>query len=229
MNLDVHLLGATQADGGEVGEVKTADESAQRRIPRDMVECLGEDNGVREGHVAVQHTQGSRVQRVGGQQTGNQVDVPRRAAIWRDVQRQVGDDLFYKRKLVTGHIRIDKKKAGKHTKNLWWQSLQGRGAGLWLHLFDLFGGLERRGGVPSPAASVQSSQSTQVAVAPAQALSAQADLFPAQKSTARAAEVGGLLHIGKLWFLRGFFRRLVDMGVHERLSNACAFCQLAFK
>lgn len=84
-----------------MGEVKTADESAQRRILRDMVECLGEDNGVREGHVAVQHTQGSCVQRVGGQQTGNQVDVSRRAAIWRDVQRQVGDDLFYRERKIS--------------------------------------------------------------------------------------------------------------------------------
>jgi len=71
LNLSIHLLGATQTDRREVGEVEPTDKGSQGGILSQMVETLGKDNRVGESHVAVQHTEGGGVQRAGGQEARN--------------------------------------------------------------------------------------------------------------------------------------------------------------
>lgn len=58
-----------------------------------MVESLGEDDGVRNSDVSVQHSQGGRVQSSAGQQAGYQVDIARSIPVWWDIQCQMGYDL----------------------------------------------------------------------------------------------------------------------------------------
>lgn len=100
LDFGVHLLSATQADGGEVREVQTAHQCSQRRILRHMIQCLGENDGVWESHVPVQDTQSSSVQSVGCKQTRDQIHVARSVAIWWKIDRQVRDDLIYQRLLA---------------------------------------------------------------------------------------------------------------------------------
>lgn len=95
LDFGVHLLGATQADGSEVREVQATNECAESGILRHVVECLGEDHGVGEGHVSVQDTQSRCVQCVRSQKARNQIHVSGSVAIGWEIQREVGDDLVY--------------------------------------------------------------------------------------------------------------------------------------
>lgn len=93
LDVDVHALGAAEADGRKVGEIEAADDGAERGVLADMGEGLGEDDGVRDGDVAVQHAQGCGVQSARGQQAGDQVDVAGGVSVGRDVNGQEGDYL----------------------------------------------------------------------------------------------------------------------------------------
>lgn len=78
-----------------MGKVQTAHQCPESGILCHMIECLGEDDGVGEGHVPVQHTQGRRVQRARGEETRDQVDIPRGVSIGWHIQGKVGDDLVW--------------------------------------------------------------------------------------------------------------------------------------
>lgn len=68
---------------------------------------------------------------------------------------------------------------------------------------------------------MQVPEGPEITITPAQTLPAQANLLPAQKSTAGAAEVGGLLeHFRNVGFGGFFVRRVVDVGVDKGLRDA---------
>jgi hypothetical protein len=77
-----------------VREVQTADQCTQGRIGRHMIESLGEDNRMREGHVPVQHAESSGVQRARGEEARNKVDIARGVSIGWQINGKVGDDLI---------------------------------------------------------------------------------------------------------------------------------------
>ena len=93
LDLCVHLLGATQSNGGKVGEVQSAHQCAQGGVLGHVVEGLREDAGVRESHVSVENAQGSSVQGTGCKKARNEIDVAGSVSIRRDVQSQVRDDV----------------------------------------------------------------------------------------------------------------------------------------
>lgn len=109
------------------------------------------------------------------------------------------------------------------TKNLSWEPLQRRTTQFLLLLFLFIGfqtGPDARG-LPSPASGVAPSQQVEVAVALAEAPSAQTDLLPAQETAARAAEVRGLLHINRGGAGCGpVLRRWWRLGIDERLRDS---------
>ena len=80
--------------------------------------------------------------------------------------------------------------------------------------------------LPGPAFGLHASQAAKIAIAATEALSAQANLLPTEKTTARTAEVGRLLHLRSHRLARLLLRllRLLGggnvVGVHERLRNA---------
>lgn len=104
-----------------MGKVQTTHERSERGILRHVVESLGKDDGMREGHVSVQHTKCGSVQRTRGQETRHQVDIPWCIAIRRDIQSQVGNDL------VCSTLSVDELMSrhayGKLTENFRWQFL----------------------------------------------------------------------------------------------------------
>lgn len=59
-----------------------------------MVESFGEDDGVRDGDVAVEDTERRCMQRLGGQQARDEIDIARCIAIGRDVKGQMRDNLI---------------------------------------------------------------------------------------------------------------------------------------
>jgi len=95
LDLYIHLLGASQAHGGEVREVQAPDQRAQGRVVGDVIEELGEDDRVGNGDVSVQYTQRCSVQRLGRQKTRDEIHVPRGVAIRRNVEQQMRYDLIW--------------------------------------------------------------------------------------------------------------------------------------
>lgn len=60
-----------------------------------MIESLGEDDRVREGHVPVQHAERSGVQRARGEEARNEVNIARSVSIGWQINGKVRDDLIY--------------------------------------------------------------------------------------------------------------------------------------
>ena len=85
LELRVHALRPSESDGAEVREIQALDDSAKGRISRDMLEKLGEDERMGNGDVTVQRGQGSGMKSSGGQETGDEVGVPVRVVIGRNV------------------------------------------------------------------------------------------------------------------------------------------------
>lgn len=113
------------------------------------------------------------------------------------------------------------------TKNLRGHFLQHRCSRLWPGVWLLFLHLRCLAGrssdgwslFPGPAASSHIPKAAEVAVASAETLSTQTNLFPAQEPSTGAAELRGMLHV--VVFLLGLlFGRMFNVCVHEGLRNS---------
>lgn len=113
------------------------------------------------------------------------------------------------------------------TKNLRGHFLQHRCSRLWPGVWLLFFYLrclacrssDGWGLFPGPATSSHVPKAPEVTVAPAKALSAQTNLFPAQEPSAGAAELRGMLHVVAVQ-LGVLFGRMFNVCIHEGLRNS---------